>query len=141
MTAIQRRTHSSYEYLKGLLTGETITALSATLHLGFDPTEKPASWRGVSLQAGGGALLDSGYHMIDLAFYFLSHFNLIDANVWFNGQLGTAEMLDTDASLVGRSGQTWVRIESRVGGEQKDGRYQKKELIEIQTESDNQSLV
>ena len=135
VTAIQRRNHASYIHLKNLVQGQTIRTVTATLHLGFDPTNKPDSWRGVPISAGGGALLDSGYHMVDLVFFFLSHLHLIDANIWFNGRLGTAEMLDTDAFLIGRSGQTWVRVESCVGGEAVQGQYQKKELIQIETEN------
>ena len=77
VTAIQRRSHASYIRLKKLLGGKQPRAVSATLHLGFDPTTKPGSWRGKSIAAGGGALLDSGYHMVDLVFFFLSHLHLI----------------------------------------------------------------
>lgn len=118
VTAVQRRSHPSYLYLHELLqrTGAEIHAVAATLHLGFDPTRSTGSWRDHRGQAGGGALLDSGYHLVDLVQLLVGALELVSATLWTpTGPAGPGE-IESDALVQARAGQTWVRIESRVGG-------------------------
>jgi len=137
VTAIQRRTHPSYSFLKNALKIQNIKEITACLHLGFNPCQKPDSWRGDPEKSGGGALLDSGYHMVDLIHFLVGPFNLIQANIWHNGKLGHAGMIDTDASLIGRRQGTWIRIESSVGGNRDESdRYIKKERIIVKCDKD-----
>jgi predicted dehydrogenase len=118
-TGIQRRRHPSYARLKQELSGSDVRAVEAVLHLGFNPDERPRGWRGEPAKAGGGALLDCGYHMIDLAVFLVGPFEVVSANLWFLGRPAVPEMLETEANLLGRAGKAWVRVESRVGGERK----------------------
>jgi len=137
VTAIQRRTHPSYVFLKKELRTRKVKEITACMHLGFDPTKKPDSWRGNPEKSGGGALLDSGYHMVDLVHFLLGPFNLIQANIWHNGRLGNAGMIDTDVSLLGKRQSSWIRIESRVGGDKDvDGKYCKKETVVVKCDED-----
>jgi len=136
VTAIQRRMHPTYVNLKECLEGQTINAVTAMLHLGFDPAKKPDNWRGDPVRAGGGALLDSGYHMIDLVHYLIGSFEVIHANLWVHEAPALSTMLETDATLMGRVGSTWVRVESRVGGRpdpDRKGKFLKQERVEVET--------
>ncbi len=116
VTAIQRRHHPSYVELEKLLHGTEIRELSATLHLGFDPTRRPAGWRGDPSRAGGGALLDAGYHLVDLVQYLLGAFEVVHANLWNGDRPATPDLLESEARVLGRAGRTWIRIDCQVGG-------------------------
>jgi len=133
-TAIQRRSHPSYAYLKTLLAGHQIHSVMFSLHLGFDPVPDPAGWRGVPEHAGGGAVLDFGYHAIDLLLFLLDDLQLVSASLWRGDKPATAERLESEARLICRSGAAWVHIDLRVGGEpdpEDSGRFLKKELLTI----------
>ena len=137
VTAIQRRNHPSYLYLAERLATADVRALSATLHLGFDPTRGSAGWRAERQKAGGGALLDSGYHMVDLAQHLLGPLTFVHANLWCLDRPAGPDDMETDAVLLARAGATWVRIESRLGGRpdpERPGRYRKYERIEVETD-------
>ena len=118
VTAVQRRSHLTYQRLAEFVRSESlqISAINAVLHLGFNPRTPPSAWRGDPDKAGGGALLDSGYHMVDLVHALVGTINLIHASMWACDVPGCAASLETDAILIGRAGSTWIRIESKVGG-------------------------
>lgn len=135
VTAVQRRNHPSYQHLAECLVGQRVHAVSATLHLGFDPNELPTGWRGDPVQAGGGALLDSGYHMVDLVQMLVGAVEVVSATLWTpEGPAGPRD-IDNAAVVNGRAGSCWVRIESRVGGERRsDGGWQKFEEVIVDAE-------
>lgn len=119
-TAIQRRQHPSYIFVKDQLKNQTITELRAHLHLGFAiELDSPNTWRSDRKTSGGGALLDSGYHLIDLIHYLIGQFELINACLWDGDKLIQAESdsVESEAILLGRQASTWVKIESKVSGE------------------------
>jgi predicted dehydrogenase len=118
VTAVQRRAHPTYKRLAEFIRDEPlrINSIRAVLHLGFDPRATPREWRGDAGKAGGGALLDSGYHMVDLVHSLVGTMNLMHASMWACDVPGCAATLETDAVLIGRAGPTWIRIESKVGG-------------------------
>ena len=126
-TGIQRRKHPTYARLKEEICHKDIRALELVLHLGFDPLKEPLDWRGDQKKVGGGALLDSGYHMIDLAIFLIGSFEVVSANLWLGDKPAGSKMIETDATIIGRSGKTWVRIESKVGGKEK------KEVVRVAT--------
>lgn len=140
VTAVQRRAHPTYQRLTQFIRDEPlqINAIRAVLHLGFDPRKSPDSWRGDAGKAGGGALLDSGYHMVDLVHGLVGTMNLIHASMWACDTLGCSATLETDAVLIGRAGSTWIRIESKVGGEPDASRtsgFRKFEEVTLDTNS------
>lgn len=49
------------------------------LHTGYQNPQRPMSWRLRRAQAGGGALVDLGAHVIDLARYLIGEFESIEA--------------------------------------------------------------
>ncbi|MDD5272715.1 MAG: Gfo/Idh/MocA family oxidoreductase [Methylovulum sp.] len=138
-TAIQRRQHPSYICLAERLKGQSIRELSVHMHLGFNPdTGASDSWRSQRPTAGGGALLDSGYHLVDLVHFLMGQFELVNACLWDGEKLIQAESdtVETEAVLLGRQGSAWVRIESKLSGEKcadsKTG-YKKSEAADVLT--------
>lgn len=133
-TAIQRRTHPSYVYLRNLLKGNELHSISVIMHLGFDPERDGSGWRGDSHQAGGGVVLDYGYHGIDLLFFLLGKVELVSAVLWRGGRPATCECLESEARIVLRSGSTWIHLDLMVGGEPDSSRpsgFKKNEKITV----------
>jgi predicted dehydrogenase len=143
VTAVQRRQHPSYLALRACLglcdaaelpldpseplplllqqsTPERLTeagpilSVSARLHLGIK--DNPTGWRGDRKQSGGGALVDSGYHMVDLVQSLVGPIELVHATILTNGVPSGPQSVDSDAILTGRAGRAWVRVESRSCG-------------------------
>lgn len=118
-TAIQRRHHPTYQALKRKLTEQRVIVKEAHahLHLGFSTQGDDDSWRGRQDMAGGGVLLDSGYHLVDLLHYLVGPFDLVSASLWRNGKALNAQEIEDEAHVIGRSEQAWVMLESRLAGE------------------------
>lgn len=143
VTAVQRRQHPSYLALRACLglcdaadlpidpweplplllqqstperreAAGPILSVSARLHLGFK--NDPTGWRGDRKQSGGGALVDSGYHMVDLVQSLVGPIELVHATILTNGVPAGPNSVDSDAILTGRAGRAWVRVESRSDG-------------------------
>lgn len=117
--AIQRREHPSYVALKRRLTELSqapenapfkIMGMEASLYLGFSRGLTDRSWRGQFTQAGGGVLLDAGYHLVDLAHYILGSIELLGASLWLEGYPARPEDLEDEAIVHARGGAAWVRL-------------------------------
>ena len=137
VTAIQRRFHPSYLHLADRLKSLKIHGVAATMHLGRDDRRAAPGWRSEREWAGGGALLDSGYHLVDLVIHLIGPVEFVYAVLWTPDGLAGPRHLETDAVVVGRADSTWVRIESRVGGLPDQGRpgaVRKFEQIEVECE-------
>lgn len=137
-TAIQRRTHPSYQFLKNLVATENILQVSLTMNLGFNRSPGNDSWREDKGKAGGGALLDCGYHMVDLALYLIGDFDLISSTVFQGGLPCHSQRMDDAFELIGRQGKTWVNIQSRIFNEPDSASptgYPKFEETKITTEN------
>lgn len=118
-TAIQRRHHPSYSRLLALVRERRlqIHEAHAHMHLGFDLTASGASgWRSSRRHAGGGALLDSGYHMVDLLHSLLGPFELVSVALWRNGAPLAGDDVDDQTWLLGRTASCWIYVDSYVGG-------------------------
>ena len=69
------------------------------------------TWRNSARLAGGGALIDIGYHAIDLVHFLLdAPLATISCNLWVGDKPATGGELETAATLVGRAGNTWVKV-------------------------------
>lgn len=141
-TAIQRRHHPSYQRLKQALLERNaqIEEIHAHLHLGFAATTgDEGSWRGDLQTAGGGALLDAGYHLVDLIHYLTGPFDLVSSSLWRGQQLAGADEIDDRAWLMGRSERCWVMLDSWRAGHPnpETGKLQKSESVRLKT---NQGL-
>lgn len=116
-TAIQRRHHPSYQALRYQISasGERPLEAHAHLHLGFNTSVENTTWRGNRAMAGGGALLDSGYHLIDLLHYLIGPFDLVAASLWQGDIPVNEQQIDDQAMLMGRGERCWVMVDSCVG--------------------------
>ena len=137
-TAIQRRHHPSYEGLKRALvsTGARIEEIHAHLHLGFaQATTGDESWRSDRQAAGGGALLDAGYHLVDLIHYLGGPFDLVSASLWCGDELVSERDIDDRAWLMGRSETCWITLDSWRSGHPhpQTGKPQKSEGVLLKT--------
>ena len=137
-TAIQRRHHPSYRQLKALIKAAELSVreVHAHMHLGFaDTTGGETSWRSQRQTAGGGALLDAGYHLVDLLHYLSGSFDLVSASLWQQGLPVGEQEIDDRAWLIGRSEQGWIMLDSWRAGEvdPHTGKPRKSERVILQT--------
>lgn len=139
-TAIQRRAHPSYQYLFKLLKEQKveIQELHAHLHLGKaalpDHEVVEENWRTQRHNAGGGALLDAGYHLIDLIQYYIGDFDVISATMWKGETIDNGIDIEDRCWLIGRSKHAWLMLDTWVQGEpDANGNLQKSEAILLKT--------
>jgi len=136
-TAIQRREHPSYKHLLDLLKERKVSDVHFAMHLGFEHPVSDAQtskqWRDDRIKSGGGALLDCGYHMIDLAHFLVGQFDLLSATLYRDGELCEPGDVDDAMHIVGRKSSTWVYIESRRFMEA-DGSFGKMEQVKAYTD-------
>ena len=105
---VQRRSHPSYVALKAFLDGKHISSLSIHIDLG-KPRSRPTGHRADTHLCRGGALIDIGYHALDLAHFLLGEpLEMISCSLMDHGDL--ARGIESAANLLGRAGKTWVRI-------------------------------
>ena len=72
--------------------------------------------------------------MIDLMTYLVGPMEVVSCNLWDLNTPCTRQAIETEVSVLCRSGTSWVNIESQVGGKQSaDGKYQKFECVELET--------
>lgn len=124
MTAIQRREHASYQFLVHYIQTNNIKIdeIHAHLHLGkgsvFEEQANNLLWRGNKTQAGGGALLDAGYHLIDLIQYIIGDFDVISATMWNGSHADNGLDIEDRSWLMGRSSNTWLMLDTWVKGKE-----------------------
>lgn len=140
-TAIQRRNHASYRFLFDYLKQHclTVTELHAHLHLGkakknISTVPNTETWRDNRNLAGGGALLDAGYHLIDLIQFLIGDFDVISSTMWHGLKADNGLDIEDRCWLTGRSPSTWIMLDTWVQGEA-DGRggFVKSEHILLKT--------
>lgn len=121
-TAIQRRHHPSYIFLKNLLSEQNSqpTEAHAKLHLGFARTSQVETWRNQKQLSGGGALLDAGYHMVDLLHFMVGNFDIVSAVLWNNAQLCGQQDVEDQVMLTGRSNKCWIGLDAQIYSEYKE---------------------
>ena len=141
-TAIQRRHHPSYLHCQQAIRqrNEQVLEIHAHLHLGFAPANPQGdtdTWRNRRDQSGGGTLLDSGYHMVDLLHAIAGPFEWVASTLYTGEALTPADGIEDCVHLWGRTEQTWVALDSWLHGQadptSKSG-YRKSEGLHIQTD-------
>ena len=116
VVGVQRRAHPSYVFLKRALQMDSPHSLEIRIALGktHDPcgdVPQKNDWRSNAQMSGGGAILDIGYHAIDMV-HFLTDAPLqtISCNLWVGDRPAAGGELETAATLFGRAGSTWVKV-------------------------------
>lgn len=141
-TAIQRRQHPSYQFLAEYLKKHqlTVTEIHAHLHLGKGKQDESVGvapnlgWRGERRTAGGGALLDAGYHLVDLVQYLIGDFEVISSTMWNGVVADNGQDIEDRSWLTCCSNQTWIMLDTWVKGENNDqGGFLKSEQIQLHT--------
>src|SRR5690606_24742062 len=94
------------------------------------------TWRHSRIHAGGGALLDAGYHLVDLVHYLCGPFDTVSATLWSNERLDDGQEIDDRAWLTGRAEHCWVMLDIWVQGFlcEDQQSYQKSESLELITD-------
>ncbi|MCB1660261.1 MAG: Gfo/Idh/MocA family oxidoreductase, partial [Pseudomonadales bacterium] len=123
-TAIQRRHHPSYQFLRDYIQQNQLDVeeIHAHLHLGkkpHTPAHNMANWRDIRHRSGGGALLDTGYHLVDLLHFLIGPFELVSATILGNNKLDDGDLIDDRAWLTARAEQCWISIDTWVYGSEK----------------------
>lgn len=122
-TAIQRRQHKSYQYLSNYINENhiIIKEVHAHLHLGKgsqNATVTPdLKWRGDRQKAGGGALLDAGYHLVDLVQFVIGDFDVVSATMWNGVQADNGADIEDRSWLMGCTPDVWIMLDTWVKGE------------------------
>lgn len=139
-TAIQRRQHPSYQFLADYLIQNKlyVSEVHAHLHLGKGQQNSQQhvdlGWRGQRQTAGGGALLDAGYHLIDLVQYLIGDFEVISSTMWNGSIADNGQDIEDRCWLTGCSSETWIMLDTWVKGEPNEqGGYLKSENIQLKT--------
>ena len=136
-TAIQRRHHASYQQLRHQLREDDarIQQVHTWLHLGRAHDPARADWRSKADNAGGGILLDAGYHLIDLVHFLVGPVELVYCTTWGPQGQSAPGTIENDALLLARNTQCWVMVDARLGGEpDSKGMPQKSEGILLATD-------
>lgn len=144
-TAIQRRHHPSYQYLLKYLQDNQIQIyeLHAHLHLGKKPQLPTAvtnnMWRNNRQLSGGGALLDVGYHLVDLVQFIVGDFEVVSSTMWNETGIDNGINNEDRCWLMGCTSDIWLMLDTWVQGEPNaEGGLNKSELIELYT---NQGII
>lgn len=115
---VQRRSHPSYVALKALLHGVEIRKLSIRIALGKPPGGSLGGHRADSRLCRGGALIDIGYHALDLAHFLIGEsLEIVSCSLLDQGDI--ARGIESAADVLCRAGRTWVRIQVDRHGESK----------------------
>lgn len=119
--AIQRRYHPSYSFLRERmheLSAVGVMEVHAHMHLGFAPQHgsQTRSWRDERHLSGGGALLDAGYHLVDLLLHLVGPLELVACTLTRSGHLCGADDIEDRAHLLCRNERCWVSLDSWRGG-------------------------
>ncbi|MCX8039080.1 MAG: Gfo/Idh/MocA family oxidoreductase [Planctomycetota bacterium] len=119
VVGVQRRHHPSYVFLRRCLAAapHPPAELAIELQLGRKPGQTMSGFRAQRRLAGGGALLDLGYHALDLATWLLDRpLDIIACTCSVGDDLAGPRDLEDRAELTARSGPTWVRLRIDRGG-------------------------
>jgi len=129
-TAIQRRDHPSYQRLAEELKDKKVSDIILVMNLGFKKSDHD-TWRDSKTSSGGGALLDSGYHMVDLALFLVGQFDLLSATLWQDDVLCNPSAGDVEDAMqiIGRQANTWVYIQSRRFLDKNGGSPKREDVI------------
>lgn len=142
-TAIQRRHHPCYIHLRDFLREQRVEVyeIHAHLHLGkggrLAPPQtaqgKVEDWRRNRIKSGGGALLDAGYHLVDLIQFLTGPFEVVSATMWAKDSVDDGRVNEDRSWLTGRSERCWIMLDTWVQGQPLGDGFLKSEEVRLWT--------
>lgn len=108
-TGVQRRHHATYRALRQWLEGRRVVSADVRITLAV-PGGGPPTWRDDVDKAGGGVLIDLGYHGIDLAHYLFGPLQLLSATLARAGAPCPVRGIESTASVWAVAGDAWVHL-------------------------------
>jgi len=110
-TGVQRRLHSSYEYLGNYIMKHELRSkvISMRVEILIRATA-PSGWRGDPVRSGGGILVDLGYHGVDLAQALVGPMMPLSCTMWNERTPVTPPHAESAVSVWARAGGTWVHL-------------------------------
>lgn len=112
-TGVQRRHHSTYRFLKERLQDRQIHSASLQMTIAVAPAPSgshPRTWRDDFQKSGGGALIDLGYHAVDLLHFLLGPMEVLSCVTTKNGLPSPAQTVEDDAKIWALAGPVWAYI-------------------------------
>lgn len=115
-TGVQRRHHSTYQFLRRQLSEREVRSASVEITIAVrsadeaDAPPRPKTWRDDFEKAGGGVLIDLGYHGIDLLHYLLGPLQLLSCVTEVDGRPCPADEVETDSAVWAVAGPAWIHM-------------------------------
>ncbi len=118
VVGVQRRRHPGYLYLKQAVRNMGKSPCTMVVRMSLGRKDHSGGWRGSVEKAGGGALVDIGYHAVDLVHFLMEcPFQVVHCELFHDGRPALEGEVETRAELTGRCGKVWVKvIVDRDGG-------------------------
>ncbi len=115
-TGVQRRRHPTYKRLAEVLHESTRSSHVISAAIKISVVGKAGArhdWRRDIGRAGGGVLIDLGYHGVDLAQMLLGPLSLVSCTLFSGNVPSAARTIETAASVWARAGAAWVHLDFR----------------------------
>jgi len=112
-TGVQRRHHRTYCELRDQLHGQEILSVDLEMRVVAQRNrgdEPPATWRDDHDLAGGGVLIDLGYHGIDLLHFLLGPMEVLSCSTWTDGRPTRTDRVEANARVFARAGTAHVHM-------------------------------
>ncbi|MFO0695995.1 MAG: Gfo/Idh/MocA family oxidoreductase [Polyangiales bacterium] len=123
-TGVQRRHHPTYVAMKEALAGRIVRSGRVELWVqGGSRSARPASpevWRADFDKAGGGVLIDLGYHGIDLAQFLFGPLELLACSLWGEAGPTPERTVESQASVWALAGRTWLSFDFARAAEKRE---------------------
>lgn len=111
-TGVQRRRHPTYRFLREQIGRRRI--LSAYLRIAI-PHDRLVGWRASFESAGGGVLIDLGYHGIDLMQFLLGPLQPVSCLGWDEAGPAPSGNVERCSSVWAVTGTTWACLRFEAG--------------------------
>lgn len=128
-TGVQRRCHPTYVELRSRLRDADVVAANIEIGVVLRGDPMHDGWRGSLEKAGGGVLVDLGFHGLDLMAWLLGPLEVVSSTLNYLDRPCPVDRPETRARLWAMAGSAWVSLDFRRG-------ETKVERVRVQTEEE-----